>query len=217
MIITLLITVPTGVFAAVYMTQYARKRRFVQLMRSTTDVLAGIPSVIFGLFGYAVFCSGLKLGVSIISGCLTMMICTLPTIIRTAEESLSNVPRMFFDAAAALGTGKVKIIFEIIIPAAIPGILTSVILCAEKILGESAALIYTTGMSAKMPSNFFSHALRSGRTLTLHLYQTAKQANTEDALSQAFATASVLLIIIFILNLSAEFFLKRIKKQRHLS
>ena len=210
--ITLLIATPIGISSAIYLTQYAKQGKLVRAIRFTTEVLAGIPSIIFGLFGYTIFCIMFRLGTSILAGCLTMTICILPTIVRTTEESLLSVPSSYKEGAMALGAGKLRVIIGIVLPCSTPGILTAVILAMGRIVGESAALLYTSGMAYNMPKNFFSQILSSGRTLTLHLYQTAKQASTPDAFHIAFATASVLLILVFLLNLLAGWLSKALKK-----
>ncbi|MCL2312186.1 MAG: phosphate ABC transporter permease PstA [Firmicutes bacterium] len=207
-IITLIISIPLGIGSAIYLTQYTKKNFFNKIIVFTSSVLSGVPSIILGLFGYSIFCIKFKLGISIISGCLTMFLCVLPIIIKTSEEALRDVPNEYREAAIALGIKNHKIIFEIILPAAVPGMLVSVSLCIGRILGESAALIYTLGMAYGMPKGIFSHIFSSGRTLTLHLYQISKQANTEDSFDIAFATASVLLIFTLILNLVTDFFLR---------
>ena len=203
-IITLLLSVPIGIASAIYLTQYAKQGKIVNIIRFTTEILSGIPSIIFGLFGYTIFCVLLGMGTSIIAGCLTMTLCVLPTIIRTTEETLMSVPDGYKEGAIALGIGKLRIILDIILPCSISGIITSIILAIGRIIGESAALLYTSGMAYNMPKNFFSHIMSSGRTLTLHLYQTAKQATSENAFQTAFATATVLLILVLILNVIAN-------------
>lgn len=211
-IITLLLAVPTGIAAAIYLTQYARQGRGIKIIRFTTEVLAGIPSILFGLFGYYVFCILFGLGNSILAGCLTMTICILPTIIRTTEEALLCVPSCYKEGAMALGAGKFRVIMGIVLPSSIAGILTAVILAAGRIVGESAALLFTTGMAYQMPSGLISHIFESGRTLTLHLYNVSKQANTQDAFEVAFATAAVLLILIFLLNMLVHLLSRRLKR-----
>lgn len=198
--LTMLISLPVGLGAAIYTTQYSKNKKFKKIISFSSDILSGIPSIIFGLFGYSVFCSKFKLGTSIIAGCITMAICVLPTIFRTSEEALKNVPKDYVEAAVALGARKLRIIFTVVIPSAMSEIVTAISLCIGKILGESAILLYTVGMSYSMPKGLVSHIFASGRTLTLHLYQIARQANTEDSLSITFATASVLLILILFLN-----------------
>lgn len=211
-IITILIATPIGISSAIYLTQYAKQSRLVKYIRFATEVLSGIPSIIFGLFGYTVFCIMLNLGTSIIAGSLTMALCILPIIIRTTEESLISVPNSYKEGAIALGAGKLKVILGLVLPCAMPGILTAIILSMGRIVGESAALLYTSGMAYNMPKNIFEHISKSGRTLTLHLYQSAKQATTEDAFNIAFATAAVLLILIFILNMIANLLSHVLKK-----
>lgn len=211
-IITIFISAPIGISSAIYLTQYAKQGRLVKYIRFTTEVLAGIPSIIFGLFGYTIFCTRFNLGTSIIAGSLTMSICILPIIVRTTEESLVSVPYSYKEGAIALGSGKLKVILGLVLPCAMPGILTAIILSMGRIVGESAALLYTSGMAYNMPKSIIRHASNSGRTLTLHLYQNAKQATTEDAFSIAFATAAVLLILIFILNMLANIFSRYLKK-----
>ena len=144
-VITLLIAVPIGLSSAIYLTQYAKQGRLVRSIRFTTEVLSGIPSIIFGLFGYTVFCILFRLQVSILAGCLTMTICILPTIVRTTEESLMAVPTSYKEGALALGAGKLRVILGIVLPCAMPGVLTAIILAVGRIVGESAALLFTSG------------------------------------------------------------------------
>lgn len=210
--ITVLIAGPVGIASAVYLTQYAKQGRFVAIVRFAAEVLSGIPSILFGLFGYTVFCQLLRLGTSLLAGCLTMALCVLPTLIRTTEEALLSVPRLYTQGAMALGVGKLRVILGILLPNAMPGILTALVLTMGRIVGESAALLFTAGMSYGMPRGVFSHAMESGRTLTLHLYQTAREAATPDAMNVAFGTAAVLLILIFLLNRIAWLLGKVLKK-----
>ncbi|GMB10929.1 MAG: phosphate ABC transporter permease PstA [Candidatus Improbicoccus devescovinae] len=199
-ILTLILAVPLGIGTAIYLYQYAKNNILTKIIKISIDILSGIPSIIFGLFGYTIFCVFFGLGTSILAGCLTMVLCSIPIIIKTTEESLRIVPTHYIEGAGALGAKNIRILFTITLPTAIPGIITSIILAAGKILGESAALIYTAGMSYRMPKNWFSHIFESGRTLTLHLYQTAKQANTESSFRLSFASALLLLILAFLLN-----------------
>ncbi len=199
-VLTLLIVTPLGLGGAIYLTQYAKQGRLLSAIRFTTEVLAGIPSILFGLFGYTLFCVTLGLGNSLLAGSLTMSLVVLPTMIRTTEESLLTVPRSYQEGALALGAGRLRVVLGITLPCAVPGILTAVILGMGRIVGESAALLFTSGMGYDMPRGVFSHILDSGRTLTLHLYQTAKQAASPEAFDTAFATAAVLLILVFLLN-----------------
>lgn len=211
-VVTLLIVTPIGISSAIYLTQYAKQGRLVKVIRFTTEVLSGVPSIIFGLFGYTIFCIMLGMGTSILAGCLTMTICILPTIVRTTEESLMAVPESYKEGALALGAGKLRVIMGIVLPCAMPGVLTAVILGMGRIVGESAALLFTSGLATNMPKGFFSHIMNSGRTLTLHLYQTAREATDPQALQIAYATAAVLLILVFILNRLASLLSRVLKK-----
>ena len=199
-VITLLIVTPIGIASAIYLTQYARQGKLVKTIRFTTEVLSGVPSIVFGLFGYTVFCVMMGMGYSILAGCLTMTICILPTIVRTTEESLLAVPESYKEGALALGAGKTRVVLGMVLPCAMPGIQTAVILGMGRIVGESAALLFTSGIATNMPDGVLSHVMSSGRTLTLHLYQTATEATDPAAFQIAYATAAVLLILVFILN-----------------
>ncbi len=211
-VITLLISAPIGISSAIYLTQYAKQGRLVKAIRFTTEILSGIPSIIFGLFGYTVFCILFRLQTSILAGCLTMTLCILPTIIRTTEESLLSVPGSYKEGAMALGAGKLRVVMGIVLPCAMPGVLTAVILAMGRIVGESAALLFTSGLSYNMPKGFLQQIFSSGRTLTLHLYQTAREATSPDAMHIAFATASVLLILVFLLNRLAGLLSRALRK-----
>lgn len=214
--ITLLIATPVGISSAIYLTQYARQGRLVKTIRFTTEVLSGIPSIIFGLFGYSVFCILFRLNTSILAGSLTMTLCILPTIVRTTEESLLAVPAAYKEGAMALGAGKLRVVLGIVLPCAMPGVLTAVILAMGRIVGESAALLYTSGLAYYMPKpgveGAFNQILQSGRTLTLHLYTTAMESTSPDSFQIAFATASVLLLLVFLLNLLAGLLSRALKK-----
>jgi phosphate transport system permease protein len=201
-VLTLLFATPIGIGTAIYLTQYARQGRLVRIIRFTTETLAGIPSIIYGLFGFALFVIFLHFGYSLLAGALTLAIMVLPTMIRTTEESLLAVPDAYREGALALGANKLRVIFSIIIPSAVPGILTAVVLSMGRIVGESAALIFTAGLVANMPKGFFSQIMSSGRSLTLHLYQLAMRG---ESLDQTFATGAVLLVIVFALNRLAGF------------
>ena len=211
-VITLLISAPIGISSAIYLTQYAKQGRLVKAIRFTTEVLSGIPSIIFGLFGYTVFCILFRLQTSILAGCFTMSICILPTIIRTTEESLLAVPSYYKEGAMALGAGKLRVVMGIVLPCAMPGVLTAVILAMGRIVGESAALLFTSGLSYNMPKGFLSQIFASGRTLTLHLYQTAREASSPDSMHIAYATAAVLLILVFLLNRLAGLLSRLLRK-----
>ncbi len=216
-LLSLLLATPVGIGSAIYLTQYARQGRLVAFVRFATEVLSGIPSILFGLFGYAVFVVLFQLKLSIISGSLTMMICILPTIVRTTEEALLAVPSSYKEGAMALGTGKLRVTMGIVLPCAMPGVLTGIILAMGRIVGETAALLFTVGVSGNaMPKGdnafdaLFGHILEQGNTLALHLYNSAM--NGKDPVSVPFATASALLILVFCLNRLAGFLSRRLKK-----
>lgn len=216
-VVSLVIGTPVGIGSAIYLTQYAKQGRLVRLIRFATEILSGIPSILFGLFGYAVFVVLFQLKLSILSGSLTMMICILPTIVRTTEEALLAVPAAYKEGALALGSGKLRVTMGIILPCAMPGVLTGVILAMGRIVGETAALLFTVGVSGNsMPKGdnmfdaLFGHVFEQGNTLALHLYNSAM--NGKDPVSVPFATASALLILVFLLNRLAGFLSRRLKK-----
>ncbi|HIR52433.1 MAG TPA: phosphate ABC transporter permease PstA [Candidatus Onthovicinus excrementipullorum] len=211
-VITLLIAAPVGIGCAVYLTQYARQGRLVRLIRFTTEVLSGIPSIIFGLFGYAFFCIKFQWGYSILAGCFTMAICILPTIVRTTEEALLAVPEGYLEGAMSLGAPKLRVIFTILLPCAMPGILTAVILAMGRIVGETAALLFTVGVSGyRLPDEIFGHVMDQGCTLSLFLYNSAM--NGKDPIGIPYATAAVLLILVFLLNRIAGLLARRLRKK----
>ena len=190
---TLIISVPIGVAAAIYLVEYAKRgSKLVKIIRVTTETLAGIPSIVFGLFGFLAFVLALHWGYSLIAGVLTLAIMVLPTIIRTTEEALIAVPDSFREGSFGLGAGKIRTIFVIVLPAAVPGILSGVILAIGRIVGESAALIFTAGPWGS--GKFF---LSSTRTLAVHMYCLLSEGLYTN---QAYATAVILLIIILIIN-----------------
>ena len=211
-IITVAIGFPLGLGTAIYTTQCAKSERFKKIISFSSDVLSGIPSIIFGFFGFQIFCVKFGLGTSILAGCLTMAICVLPTIIRTSEEALRKVPKDFKEAAYALGAKNLRVLFTVTLRTALPEIFASMSLYIGKILGESAIFIYTVGMSYTLPKGLISHIFESGSTLTIHLYQIAKQANTEDSLEITFAVSSVLLLLVLFINLSTDLLLRCIFK-----
>lgn len=193
-VFSLWIAVPLGVSAAVYLAEYAKKgSRIVKLIRLTTETLSGIPSIIYGLFGMLFFCTALRWRLSMLSGSLTIVIMILPLIIRTSEEALLAVPDSYREASFGLGAGKLRTIFRVVLPAAMPGILAGVVLATGRIAGETAALIYTAGTIAQIPESL----MESGRTLAVHMYV----LSTEGLhMNQAYATAVVLLIVAAVLN-----------------
>ncbi len=205
-LVALCIACPLGIGSAVYLVEYAKKgNRFVKLVRMTTETLAGIPSIIYGLFGLLFFVGTLRWGYSLMAGSFTVAIMVLPTIMRTTEEALLAVPDSYREGSFGLGAGKVRTVFKIVLPAAVPGILSGVILATGRVVGETAALIYTAGTVAQIPANIFG----SGRTLAIHMYVLSSEGLHTN---QAFATAVVLLVLVVGLNAFSNFLLKKLKK-----
>ena len=201
--VTLVITLPLGVGAAVYLTEYAKNRRLVSAIEFATETLTGIPSIIFGLVGMLFFCNFLSLGKSLLAGSLTLVIVTLPTIIRTTQESLKTVPQSYREGALGLGSGKWHMIRTIVLPSSVDGIVTGCILAVGRIVGESAALLFTAGMGMTL-NNFFTadgflHS--SGASLTVALYVYAKERAEFDV---AFGIAAILMLLTLLINLSAK-------------
>lgn len=193
-LLALLIAVPLGIFAAIFLVEYAKKgSRAVVLIRLTAETLQGIPSIIYGLFGMLFFSTTLQWGYSLLSGIMTLVIMILPLIIRTTEEALIGVPDTYREASFGLGAGKLRTIFRVVLPAAIPGILSGVVLATGRIVGETAALLYTAGTVAKIPSSLMG----SGRTLAVHMYVLSSEGLHMD---QAYAAALVLLVLVLGLN-----------------
>ena len=210
-VITLLIATPIGVGAAIYLNEYARSTsRVVRAIEFTIETLSGIPSIIYGLFGYMFFSIFMGLKVSILSGALTVAIVTLPLIIRTTQESLKTVPDSYREGALALGAKKLHLIFTILLPCAMPGIITSVILSIGRIIGESAALIFTAGIGYSLPKGLFSHIGKSGATLTVQLYQYASRG---ESLTVCFAVATILILVVLLLNLSTKYISSKFMKK----
>jgi len=205
-LLTLVIAVPAGIFAAIYLVEYAKKgNRLVAMIRLTTETLAGIPSIVYGLFGLLFFVTKLQWGFSLLSGAFTLAIIILPLIIRTTEEALESVPDGWREASFGLGAGKLRTIFRIVLPAAIPGVLAGVILAIGRIVGETAALIYTAGTVARLPKSLFS----SGRTLAIHMFALSSEGFYID---QAYATAVVLVIIVLGINFLSGFIARKLTK-----
>jgi phosphate transport system permease protein len=191
--ITLAILVVPGIGAGIYLAEYARDNRLTRVVRYAVEVLAGVPSIVFGLFGFALFVTALHFNFSIISGALTLVCLLLPTLIRTTEESIKAVPSSYREASLAMGASKWQTIMKVVLPAALPGIMTGVILCAGRIVEETACLYVTMGGSSGMPTSLLS----PGRTLSLHLYYLVSDTRAFD---KAMATGAVLIIIIIIVN-----------------
>ena len=192
-VITLIVTLPVGIFTAIYLSHYAKNKILIKSVRFATEILSSIPSIVYGLFGYLFFVDALHLGYSLIAGCLTVAIMILPTIIRTTEEAILNVNPLQAHASLALGATKIQTIFKIIIPEAINGILGGIFLSTGRIVGESAALIYTMGTVAKTPSSIFD----SARTMAVHMYVLSTEG---FHVKEAYATAVLLLVFVILLN-----------------
>lgn len=202
--LSLVISVPLGIFAAIYMVEYAKKgNRMVKFIRVTAETLSGIPSIVYGLFGMIFFVGVLKMQLSLLSGSLTVAIMVLPTIMRTTEEALLSVPQSYREGSFGLGAGKLRTVFRIVLPSAVPGILSGVILATGRIVGETAALIYTAGTMAKVPNNLFA----SARTLSVHMYLISNEGLHTN---EAFATAVVLLVFVMLINMLANFVARRL-------
>jgi phosphate transport system permease protein len=204
--VTLVLLVPIGIGSAIYLSEYAPNNRLTRIIRYGIETLAGIPSIIFGLFGYALFVTVLSFNFSILSGALTLVCLLLPTMITTTEEALKTVPYSYREGALALGTTRWQMISRIVLPSAIPGIVTAVILCIGRAIGETACLYVTMGGSAAMPSSL----LEGGRTLSLHVYYLAMETNAMD---KAMATAAVLIIIIILINALTNWLAGRFQKR----
>lgn len=201
-VLTLIIALPLGIGAAVYLTEYATNQKFKNVVEFTTETLAGIPSIIYGLVGLLFFVRLCGFKTSLLSGSLTMVVVILPTIIRTTQESLKTVPVSYREGALGIGATKWHMIRTIILPSSINGIVTGCILSVGRIVGESAALLYTAGMGTVIASNIIEAYQTGGGTLTIALYMYANERAEFDV---AFAIASVLLILVFVLNSSAKF------------
>lgn len=204
--LSLLIAVPFGIFAAVFLVEYAKRgNKFMDIIRLTTETLSGIPSIVYGLFGMLFFVNTLGWGFSLLAGAFTLAIMILPLIMRQTEESLKSVPDSFREGSFGLGAGKLRTVFCIVLPSAVPGILAGVILAIGRIVGETAALIYTAGAVAKVPSSLMG----SGRTLAVHMYVLSSEGLYMD---QAYATAVILLVFVLVLNWISGFCAKRLGK-----
>lgn len=204
--LSLLIAVPLGIFAAIFLVEYAnRGNKFIGVIRLTTETLSGIPSIVYGLFGMLFFVNTLHWGFSLLAGAFTLAIMILPLIMRQTEESLKTVPDSYREGSFGLGAGKLRTVFRIVLPSAIPGILAGVILAIGRIVGETAALMYTAGTVAKVPSG----VMGSGRTLAVHMYNLASEGLYMD---QAYATAVILLILVVGINTLSSVIAKRLTK-----
>ena len=204
--LSLLIAVPFGIFSAIFLVEYAgRGNKFVEIIRLTTETLSGIPSIVYGLFGMLFFVTTWGWGFSLLAGAFTLAIMILPLIMRTTEEALKSVPDSYREGSFGLGAGKLRTVFKIVLPSAVPGILAGVILAIGRIVGETAALIYTAGSVASVPKN----VMGSGRTLAVHMYLLASEGLYMD---QAYATAVVLLVLVVGINTLSNVVAKKLTK-----
>ena len=208
-LVSMVIVLPLGVGAAIYLTEYARNRRLVAAIEFATETLTGIPSIIFGLVGMLFFCQLLGLQASLLAGSLTLVIVTIPTIIRTTQESLKTVPQSFREAALGLGAGKWHMIRTVVLPSSVDGIVTGCILAIGRIVGESAALLYTAGFGMALVS-LFDSLHTSSATLTVALYVYATEGG-ETAL--AFSIATILMVLTLLINLTAGIIGRKLKRK----
>ena len=206
--LSLIIAVPLGIFSAIYLVEYAKRgNKLVGIIRITAETLSGIPSIVYGLFGMLFFVTALNMDYSILAGSLTMCIMILPLIMRTTEEALKSVPDIYREGSFGLGAGRLRTVFRVVLPSAVPGILAGVILSIGRIVGETAALIYTAGTFADIPEGIMD----SGRTLSVHMYTLSREGLHID---QTYATAVVLLIVVILINSLSALVAKRITKWR---
>ncbi len=209
--LTLVVALPLGVGAAIYLTEYAKNKKLINAVEFTTETLAGIPSIIYGLVGMLFFVRLLGFQVSLLSGALTMTIVILPTIIRTTQESLKSVPQAYREGSLGLGSGKWHMIRTVVLPSSIEGIVTGCILAIGRIVGESAALLFTAGMGTAIASNIFTAFNTGGGTLSVGLYMYATERAEFDI---AYAIAVVLLVLVFAINISTKIIKNSIKKKQ---
>ena len=210
---TLLVVLPVGVCAAVYLTEYAQNRRLVAAIEYTAETLSGIPSIIYGLVGQMFFCQFLGMKKSLIAGAMTLVIMNLPTIMRTTQESLKTVPQSYREGAFGLGAGKWRTIRTVVLPGCVDGVITGCILAVGRILGETAALLYTAGFAHTLYSTLGETLESSGATLSVALYVYAKEQGEFDV---AFAIAAILMVLALLINLAAGLTGRYFKKRRSL-
>lgn len=206
----LVVVLPLGVGAAIYLTEYAENKKLVSVIEYAAETLSGIPSVIYGLVGMLFFCQLLGFQTSLLAGALTLVIMNLPTVMRTTQESLKAVPQSYREGAFGLGAGKWRVIYTVVLPSCVDGIVTGCILAIGRILGESAALLFTAGFAHAL-NGFFDGLTSAGATLTVALYVYAKEQGEFDV---AFAIAAILMVLTLLINLAAQFTGKFFKKRR---
>ena len=208
-VLSLLIAVPLGIASAIYLTEYANKKsKIVAVISMTAETLSGIPSIVYGLFGNLFFLTALGWGYSLLSGSFTLAIMILPLVMRTTQEALISVPVSYREGSFGLGAGKLRTIFRVVLPSAVPGILSGIILSIGRIVGETAALIFTSGSVAKLANGLFS----GGRTLAVHMYVLSGEGLY---FNQAYATAVVLLVIVLTINMVSNMIAKRLTRSQH--
>ena len=211
-IATLLIVLPLGVGAAIYLTEYATNRRLIGAIEYAAETLSGIPSIIYGLVGMLFFCQFLNMQTSLLAGALTLVIMNLPTIMRTTQESLKTVPQSYREGAFGLGAGKWRVIRTVVLPGCVDGVITGCILSVGRILGESAALLFTAGFAHAL-NGFFEGLSSAGATLTVALYVYAKEQGQFDV---AFAIAAILMILTLLINGAATLVERSFRRKRSL-
>ena len=205
-LMTLVIAAPIGIFSAIYLVEYAKRgSKLVKVILLTTETLSGIPSIVYGLFGSLMFVISMKMGLSIMAGSLTLAIMVLPTIMRTTQEALVAVPDSYREGSFGLGAGKLRTIFRIILPSAIPGIMSGIVLSMGRIVGETAALIYTSGTVAQVCTNIFA----PGSTLAVHMYRLMSEGLYTE---QACAVAVVLLVFVIVMNSLSSYLGRKVVK-----
>jgi phosphate transport system permease protein len=205
--LSLVISVPLGVGSAIYLTEYAKRgNKIVKIVRITAETLAGIPSIVYGLFGFLLFVVTCGWGFSIISGAMTLAVMVLPLIMRTTEEAIRSVPDSYREGSYGLGAGRLRTVMKIVVPSAMPGILSGIILSIGRIVGETAALIFTAGTVAKVPASVMS----SGRTLAVHMYALLSEGLYTK---QAYATAVVLLVLVIFVNWLSSYAARAVVKR----
>jgi len=207
--VSIAVALPVGLATAIFLNEYSGNSKIIRLLRLAIETLAGIPSIIYGLFGLIVFSRMLNFGQSIIAGGFTLSIMILPVIIRTTEESLKSIPDSFREGSLALGATKLQTTVHVVLPSALPGILTSVILAIGRVIGESAPVLLTVGLSKNLPRSIFE----SGRTLTIHLFYLTTEAVRPEDFGIAFATASVLVILVVIINTTTKILTHSFRKK----
>ena len=206
-VLAIIIAAPLGISTSVYLSEYTKESRITQIIRFGTDCLAGIPSIIFGLFGYIFFVITLEMGWSILSGSLTLAVMVLPTIIRTSEEAIRAVPKTYSEVSFSLGASRWQTVKKVILPNALPGIVTGVMLSIGRSIGETAAVIFTAGSSLRLPTSVFD----SARTMAVHFYILAREGISNE---NAYGTAATLIIAVLLINLAAYWLMHRFIAKR---